>query len=235
MQPTLHVPHDVGKRKALPVRSEAQMPARERALDHDVVRQAPRLRGLPHEEIECPAARNHHPETRIAKPRMPAHERKGSRMQARRKADPVDARIKRPEKAGPQGFERGVHRELLHDVDVNSPLARPALHHAPEIELRGLADLLHGKVKPGLARRALERLAGKRLHAREARPEKTVRKVRHHRVRDVPDATARGHGLRHFGGRNVHAHPSLHDRNQTSPLELKAKVVKSKVFEAFHL
>ena len=188
-----------------------------------------------HPEIERPAARNHHPETRIAKPRMPAHERKGSRMQARRKADPVDARIKRPEKAGPQGFERGVHRELLHDVDVNSPLARPALHHAPEIELRGLADLLHGKVKPGLARRALERLAGKRLHAREARPEKTVRKVRHHRVRDVPDATARGHGLRHFGGRNVHAHPSLHDRNQTSPLELKAKVVKSKVFEAFHL
>ena len=156
MQPTLHVPHDVGERKALPVRSRSPRcpPASGPSTATLPSAGAPpsrtsfmkRLRGRP-------AARNHHPETRIAKPRMPAHERKGSRMQARRKADPVDARIKRPEKAGPQGFERGVHRELLHDVDVNSPLARPALHHAPEIELRGLADLLHGKVKPGLARR----------------------------------------------------------------------------------
>ena len=156
-------------------------------------------------------------------------------MQARREADAVDARVERAEKTRLEGLKPGVHRELFHHIHVNETLSGLARHHTPEIELRRLADFFDGEAKAGFSNRFLERLAGHGLHAGEARPEETVRKIRNHRIGDVSDAAASRHGLCHFSGRNVDAHAALHDRNEAFPPEAESEVVETAFVMACHL
>ena len=165
---------------------------------------------------------------------MLAHERKRRRVKAGRKADAVNARVQRAEQAGLERFKPRIHRELFHHVHVNETLALLALHHASEIELRGLADLVDGKEKARLAHRLLNLLAGDGLHARKAGSEQAVGKVGNHRVRDVADPAASRNGLSHFGRRDVDAHAALHDRNKAAALEIETEVVKTKFVKAFH-
>jgi len=159
-------------------------------------------------------------------PRVIGDEFQAAVMQAGRQRHTIDPAVERRGHAHAQGFPRRGHVQLFHDVDVDRAIALFPLHSRLNETQLCLTQVFEIEFDVGLVERVAACAMFLRLGLGELGVECLVRYEWKHRIGYMADSAQPASFEREFGGRDIDAHATDHDRHVLVASQRQSVVVQ---------